>query len=383
MKRIIITSLLAVCMLNVSAQEKTRIDNMFNELRTIIHSGIKTTRGNYGRGQTMTQTQVFVGSNDYCSKDICGSGQVFLDSIWDMTTTNKTNRAIRDRILSIIRHNLDSISALPDIEESYHFESHHQGIDTIRYSICLHSGKGQTKQYVSQRGEYFYEDVPGTETVSFCYDTKLKPCGKHFQGWGSLIYSRTESVPGGKSVPFEWEQYMQTLMPILSQKGITARAFTWAQDTFYDDADKDYAFGFTINLGEGKNSVAGETTGTLYFIPADQLEFAQKVLKDINFATQQYIYNHPEQTYQYSFDTFFSPVPEGSESRHEQMLRTMHLNEGWHLHYIFVCSDAQGYYLLFCDTKGALWVPRESLILKSYVNGKKVYVKGMKPKRSK
>ena len=381
MKRIIITSLLSACFISMSAQEKTKLDPMFNELRTIIHSGITTNRGNYGRGQTVTQTQVFVGSNDFCTKDVCGEGQVFLDSIWDATTVNKRNNEIRDRILSIIRHNLDSISALPNIEESYHFESHHQGIDTIRYSICLHSGKGQLKRYNSTRGEYFYDDVPGTETVSFNYDTKQKPCGKHFQGWGTLTYSRTESVRDGKSVPFDWNQYMQSILPILNKKGITQRTFKWAQDKFYGDADKDYSFGYTILLDDNKHSVEGETNGTLYFIPADQFELAQSVCKDINRATQHYIYNHPEQTYQYSFDTHFTPITDEREEHKEQMLRTMNLQEGYDHHYVFVCSDVRGYYFLFCNTKGALWVPRESLILKSFINGKKEYVKGMKPKK--
>ena len=81
MKRIIITSLLSACFISMSAQEKTKLDPMFNELRTLIHSGISTSRGNYGRGQTVTQTHVFVGSNDFCTKDACGEGQVFLDSI--------------------------------------------------------------------------------------------------------------------------------------------------------------------------------------------------------------------------------------------------------------------------------------------------------------
>lgn len=383
MKRTIIThTLLALCFVTMPAQEKTRLDPMFDQLRTIIHSGFWTHRGNYGQGQTVTQIQVPVGFNDFCSKDVCGEGEVFLDSVWTTShrsvELNSNMHTTRDRLLAIIRHNLDSISALPDVEESYHFESHHQGIDTIRYSICLHSGKGQRKHYNDLQG-YFYEDVPGTETVSFRYDTKQKSCGRHFQGWGTLVYSRTESVPEGKSVAFDWEQYMQAVAPILSQKGIAQRTFRWAQDAFHGDADKDYAFGYTINEGNGRHNVKGETNGTLYFIPADQLELAQRVQQDLDSATQHYIYNHPQQTYEYNPNARFSPVATDREGRHEQMLRTMNLGEGWLQHFVFVCSDVRGYYFLFCDTSGALWVPRESLLLKSFVNGKKVYAKGMKP----
>ncbi len=383
MKENLIThTLLAVCFISASAQETTKLDPMFNQLRTVIHSGFMTTRGNYGLGRTVTQTQVPIAFNDFCTKEVCGEGESFQTAVSEATAikgneeSNRRNHEIRDRLLGIIRHGLDSVTALPGVEESYHFESHHQGIDTIRYSICLHSGQGQKKHYNDQQG-YFYEDVPGAETVSFNYTTKLKSCGRHFSGWGSLAYSRTENVPGGQSVAFDWEQYMQTLLPMLTQKGITQRTFKWAQDRFYGDADKDYALGFTIYQDDGTRSVAGETTGTIYFIPAERLDFAQQVLKEIDFATQQYIYNHPQQTYQYDYGAHFQPIATEREGRHVQLLRTMNLQEGWHQHYIFVCSDVRGYYFLLCDTRGALWVPRESLMLKSFINGKKTYHKGM------
>ena len=134
---------------------------------------------------------------------------------------------------------------------------------------------------------------------------------------------------------------------------------------------------------EGINSAKGETNGTIYFIPADQLEFAQAVLHDINFATQHYIYNHPQQTYQYNYDTHFSATFNSEYPPKEDMLRTMNFDDPYHQHSIIVCSDVQGYYFLFCDTYGSMWVPCESLILKSFINGKKKYFPGMKPKKGK
>ena len=388
MKRIITNVLLTLSVLAVSAQESGvqqygALANMFKELSTIIHSGISTTRGNYGRGQITTQTSVHLGSEEFCSKDVCGvSAPTFLTDTTMIHLTNEKNKEICYQIIGIIRHHLDSLSALPSVEESYHFEVHRQGIDTIRYSICLHSGKGQ-QSFTDSQQRHFYVDAPGTETVTFNYETQLKPCGRHTKGFGNLTYSRTESVPGyDKTQSFDWEQYVQALRPILEQRGITKRTFHWAQDKKYGDTDTEYSFGFTIVQSDGSKNNAGETDGLIYFIPAEQLDFAKTVLHDINFATQDYIYNHPQQTHQYSFDTRFTPIPADRREQQQQMLRVWNVEGDLHHHFVFVCSDPLGYYFMLCDTKGSLWVPRESLRLKSFINGKKVYFRGMKPKKS-
>ncbi len=381
MKQIIITAMLLTCMLNASAQEQTRLDNMFNELTPLIQKGITTTRGNYGKGQTTTISQVRIGFNEYCSKTICGEdGEFFSDSIWNEFTSNKVTHETNDYILNIVRHHLDSI--MPMAEECYHFESHNQGIDTIRYSICLHSGKNQTKRHDSKQGNYSYNDVPGTETVSFSYDSKQKSCGRHFQGEGHLKYSRTESVPdrqsAKKSIPFEWAEYMQTVTPLLSQQGVTQRKFHWLLDSFIEDADKEYIFGTTVYLGDGKHSVKGETNGTMYFIPRDQKALADSLLKQVDFTTQNYIYQHPEQMYVYWFNPQFHSINPPQEYQYHELLRTWANESNPYNHFLIVCSDVRGYYFVVCETRGAMWFPREWGVLKSFVNGKKTYIKGMK-----
>ena len=46
-------------------------------------------------------------------------------------------------------------------------------------------------------------------------------------------------------------------------------------------------------------------------------------------------------------------------------------------------ADDTGFYILSINTKGELWIPRNWPRLKSYVNGERVYLKGMKPKEKK
>ena len=384
MKQIIITAMmLLTCMLNASAQEQTKLDKMFNELKPLIQKGINTTRGNYGKGQTTTVSKFTISFNEYCSS-ICGEdGEFYMDSIWNEKTFNKTDKETKERILNIVRHHLDSI--MPMAEECYHFESHNQGIDTIRYSICLHSGKNQTKHCDSKQGNYSYDEVPGTETVSFSYDSKLKHCGRHFQGEGLLKYSRTESVPNRdaekKSIPFEWAQYMQTIVPLLDQQGVIQRKFRWVQDFTKCDPTIDYIFGTTIYLGDGRHNVEGETNGTMYFISRDQKALADSILKKVDFATRTYIYQHPEQMYVYRFNPKFHSITPPQEYQYHELLRTWANESNPYNHFLVVCSDVRGYYFVVCETKGAMWFPREWGVLKSFVNGKKVYIKGMEPKR--
>ena len=41
------------------------------------------------------------------------------------------------------------------------------------------------------------------------------------------------------------------------------------------------------------------------------------------------------------------------------------------------------YHILTLNSKGVYWVPVDYAILKSYINGEKVYLKGMEPKEDK
>jgi hypothetical protein len=45
--------------------------------------------------------------------------------------------------------------------------------------------------------------------------------------------------------------------------------------------------------------------------------------------------------------------------------------------------DKEGFYILSLIVKGDSWIPDEWKSLKSYINGEKVYIKGMEPKKEK
>lgn len=391
MKRTIITSLLTASFIAASAQETTPLDNMLNQLRAIDSAPFSyANKGNFGGGSVTATTRFYIGYREMCSEETCGGERDrHIDSAVDTEATNRMNHEKYSRVFPIVRQSLDSIIALPSTVESYHFESHHQGIDTIQYSICMNSGKGLQKHPDNAHG-YWYETTDGSETVSYEYHTNLLPCGKHYEKLGELVYSKTEgTTPSGDSDHFDWEQYMQTLTPILSQKGITKRTFKWAQENFPNHhSHPDYLYTYSINYNGEGSTTAGETDGTLYFIPYSQQEFALSVLKDIDRATQDYVLHHPNQLFCYTYNREFNLVNKDPyiNPMFDAFGKLIPENEPYnniHHYYLFVGSDERGYYFLVCDTRGAMCVPNEWATLESFVNGKKVYYKGMKPKGKK
>ena len=401
MKRFIIISLLTVNLMNVSAQNTGILDDMFRNLEAVMPNQITKVRANRGKHQTEIMIYANAGTNEFCSKRVCGSENDYTDSLWNALSavpevvTGMLNYEKKERLLYCVHHALDSISTLPSTVESYHFEKHQLGIDTVRYSICLNRGPEHRITYDSLQDCQVYSRELGPETITFSYETDQKPCGKHFEGWGHIEYSKVEPLPASlvpatakkyEPVCFDWDLYLQSIMPILSQKGISQRKFKWSQDEDFvkklKDPNVDFSFCYWSRMSDGSSSGVGETNGTLYIIPSDQKGFAEQVLKDIDATTLKYILLHPEQTYEYKYNTFFNSInymPRWGQ----EMLRTTTLNKDGIQNFVYIGADAKGYYFLLLDTKGSLWFPKEFSSLKSFINGEKTYFKGMEPKTEK
>ena len=310
MKRFIIISLLTVNLMNVSAQNAGILDDMFRKMEAIMPNQVRKIRANYGKHQTETIVYANAGTNDFCSKRACGREHDYTDSLWNALSavpevvTGMLNYEKKERLLYCVHHALDSISTLPCTVESYHFEKHQLGIDTVRYSICLNRGPEHRITYDSLQDCQVYSRELGPETITFSYETYQKSCGKHFEGWGHIEYSKVEPLPASlvpatakkyEPVCFDWDLYLQSIMPILSQKGIRQRKFKWAQDeNFAKKANMDWSILYLESPYYAYS--VGETNGTLFFIPSDQKTFAEQVLKDVDAATLKYVLLHPEQT---------------------------------------------------------------------------------------
>lgn len=365
MKRTIISTLLMLITISINAQVSAIVDTMIKRLD--INQPISHTRANYGRGQITDSYSFNLFCYQSCTPE-CGnpSSTVKAADPASITLYNINAKEKNERNLDVIRGELNKL--LPMAEESYHFESHKKGGDTINYSICLKAGSDVFKRN-KETGVVYY--LNGMETIQFDYRSgATKNCDKHKQGYGMFRYERNEQLPSGESELFDWDAYFSRIKPLLTQDGITSRDFLWAQDNdpeyMSGNPFQDYCSKGQITNVNGKTT-KGETKGTMYIIPKDKEDLAKSVLKHINDISLQYIDEHPEQEYKYHYvDTFYKL------SRPNDIF-SARISHDTHICYIYSAADDQNYYILVTKTQGALWIPREFTKLKSMVNGKKEY----------
>ena len=298
MKRIITAILSVILSLTISAQDRTPMDKIWEEIEKITSARQdRKMKINHGDGQLLYVHNDIVGKEFLCSTGCEGVTTSFNNLTPEETeAVNERNSKVFDEIFGAIRHNLDSLMSISD--ESYHFESHSHGNDTIIYSLCLKNGKDSIAKIKAYDGTMFYPEA--LETVFFNFTASPKPCGKHIRGFGTLGYNKRLPLPGGKSYYFDKEPYLETITPLLKQKGIKSWNFKWAQSDDYDiDAHHDKEFDSAERVHQPKN--AGQAIGTMYFIPREQKELAEALFTSIDSATLRYTDIHPEQMFRYIY----------------------------------------------------------------------------------
>ena len=374
MKRIIIIALSAILTTTVSAQDRTPMDKIWEEIEKIMSvrqdSKMKI---NHGGGELLYVHNGIVGKEFLCSTDCEGVTSSFENMTpEEIEAANERNRKIFDGIFGAIRHNLDSLMEIS--EESYHFESHSHDADTITYSLCLKNGEYSVAKIKANDGTMFY---PGAlETVFFNYTASPKPCGKHIRGFGTLGYNKRLPLPGGKSYYFDKEPYLETIAPLLKQKGIKSWNFKWAQSDDYDiDAHHDKEFDSAERPHLPKN--AGQAIGTMYFIPREQKELAEALFTAIDSTTLRYTEIHPEQMFRYSYNVK-EQVMQYTESNNITGFFEGHTGKGNVSTRVLFGITPKGYYVAIADVENNFCIPKEWYMLKSFIDGKKEYIKDAK-----
>ena len=351
MKRIGTIILSVSLSVSISAQDRTPMDKIWEDIEKIISNRQDSKmKINHGDGQLLYVHNGIVGKEFLCSTDCEGVTSSF-DNMTpeEIEVANEKNRKVFDGIFGAIRHQLDSLMEISEesyhfSEESYHFESHSHGTDTITYSLCLRNGEYSVARIKANDGTMFY---PGAlETVFFNYTASPKPCGKHIRGFGTLGYNKRLPLPGGKSYYFDKQPYLDRITPVLKRKDIKAWSFKWAQSDDYDiDAHHDKEFVSAERPHQPKN--AGQAIGTMYFIPREKTELAEEIFTAIDSITLNYTEVHPEQMFRYSYNV-----------KEEVMQYT---------------NNIIG--LFEADVENNFCIPKEWSVLNSFVNGEKKYIK--------
>lgn len=268
-----------------------------------------------------------------------------------------------------------------DASESYLYEYHKDGTDTIKYSLAFRRDDGALRTYRYNNSVYFNN---AGEVALFDYTRSDDSDGHGATDWGnySHLYTIPNDISWDDMQPFDHAAFEALIAPALKAvrklKGAKVYPVYWRHDEGFNDdvgSEGHLVSKTTRQNDNGHNKHYGETTGTLYFIPR-QLETEAKALyRQIDSLAHSYVDSHPEQYYTYNYSSDFTRNPGLYDKLHGQDIK------GDTSYDLKALADDAGFYILSITTKGELWIPRDWSRLKSYVNGKMEYLKGMKPKK--
>ena len=264
-----------------------------------------------------------------------------------------------------------------EASESYCYEFHKGEIDTIKYTLYFRE-KGDTLLYPPVKFTNWSEINGAREIANFEYSRNYDDYmeGNVEKGTYSHLYHEPTGFTWDEMKPFDVKAFEAQIAPALKSfmklKGAKTYPVHWQHDEgFEDDVKKDG--GLIQKVKSAGSASSGLTQGTHYFIPAKYREEADTLYKQLVSLAYNYVNSHPEQFYEYLFTSRFSlhnfiTVVE-SHSYHED-----------NNYYLGQTADENGFHLFLLTNKGDLWVPRDFQKLKSYINGKVTYLKGMEPK---
>ena len=257
-----------------------------------------------------------------------------------MDSIRKERCEQENRIYNAIRNTCKAL--IDEAMESYIWEYHRNGVDSIRYTIALgeyHNGD-TPKTWQRQRDVQYYG---APEIITFRYDPNPVNDGNPgiAKGFGYFRYEYTPDSVGKQMkdlVPFNKEAYTALLQPILKQKGITSRQFYVYRDS-------------TLSFNELKEND----------------DFVLEDNPGINFHFNPHTY--------YGLRTMY------------ELFENLDYRRALGFYHIYLHSiDDQEFNIVIVEGTGDMIVPMEWLILKSWKNGKVVYdkkrMKNMTPKQA-
>jgi len=297
-----------------------------------------------------------------------------------------------DEVLDTIRTAFGCLGR--EAKESYLYEYHKDGADTINYSIAFRNRKGildysrfghamqfwvprevASFSYVSRKEDIWYPSNP---------DTKLKRVLVDHRTYGnySHVYDEPRGIADDELRPFDIAAFEAHIQPALETLKAVKGAKAWP---VYWEHDEDYEAGIRYDdplLWKSQplhEKHAGLTTGTHYFVPARYEAEIATLRHQLDSLALDYVNRHREQPYNYTF------IP-----------ATMGLDSGGHIFNIYgqpfsgdivegpsfngsnsynlrCYRDDDGFHVLSVTTAGDLWIPKGWQKMKRWVNGKATY----------
>lgn len=313
----------------------------------------------------------FVMTNDFQSTPLTGDSKRDATNL-KLDSLRKIQILRQDSIYNVLRSTC--LSLTDGALESYVWESHRGGVDSVRYAIAIGTYQnGDSLMTYQRQREVFYYNAP--ELLSFQYDSYPYNDGRQVRprGYGSFRYEYTpDSVfrPKKDIKPFNKESYKRKLLPLLNQKGITSRQFyvyhdsTYTIDNTVDNSKKDFAY--RVITVEPK-ILKSETLGTVYTLHSR--EQAYSLLAQIQAVTWDFLEENPYM--RFTFNQFH----EFRDRRLSEFFENLDYKRIPEFYRVYLHCYGEEYNIVIVEGTGNMMIPMEWAIIKSWKNGKVTYDK--------
>ena len=288
---------------------------------------------------------------------------------------NALRRQYFDNILDSIRITFATLGK--DASENYMYEYHKNGVDTISYSLAF-LGENDTLQ--SSRINNLVIFGRSHEAALFDYH---KGYNEWFGGTEETgNYNHSYSIPSGITwndmQPFDTVAFNSYIQPVLKRvkklKGAKACPVYWRHDEGFKKKD-DFVSITTRQSEYSDNKHTGLTTGIHYFIPSQYKAEAEAIYQQLDSLAYDYVNSHPRQPYSYNYTQRFPYL------NLKDIVIGHSYKDDKEFYLSCMCDGDGNYHILTLNNEGERWIPRDWQRFKSYINGKRVYLKGMEPKK--
>ena len=354
MKRTVFFLMLALLCATSHAQINPKMQQLFDKLTEIGETPRIIKHG--GKDQP---TVLEYGVHLYYSPNMYRDSHTpFIDSL---LREDKNNL---EQGLAAIRHTLDDLQA--EAAESYHYEYHKGGRDTIVYSMNLcRDTVLNTSKHRSVSHPLFYSN----EYLYFNY----QPYHKEGEVGANLQYTVNIPSPGPQAEKNSFESLVADIVKLFNQNKIKPRTAMWQHDKAYSDsilAAKIPAFESMVCIGGHGNE--GKTNAQIFTVPCEQEEKARRLYDEISRMALRFTEGNLDVMYRYNYLPF-------EDSFWGAIMACYTLDET-QSYTIDMRRNESGFHFVITQTNGMEWFPASWSSIKSFVNGKVTFFKGMKPK---
>ena len=230
------------------------------------------------------------------------------------------HRIKQEKMIEMLDTARFAFSALSkEASESYCYEYHKSGTDTIKYAMAICNDVDTLSSYSHDGTKYFFN---ARETANFDYTSRsfdnvlAKENGEtetdHVLNAGGF-YQHYYSIPSNfgwdDMQPFDTTAFKALIKPVLKKvlklKGAKSSSVYWRHDEGCT-ADGLWRQSFVMPNGL--------TTGTMYYIPAEHAAEVDMLCRQLDSLAYHYVNTHPEQPYVYTY--YDRPIRQPEEGNH-------------------------------------------------------------------